>query len=344
VPSPKAEAALALLAEVVTAPAFLAAEVERVKAEMLSELEQRRTEPRSLANDMAARFIFAPDVPYARPLGGTAASVTHLDADDARGFYAQHWSAGNASLIVVGDSDHDAVERLARRHLADWRNRPVSAADFDVASPVDRTQVFLVHRPAAVQSELRVGHVGLPRSTPDYFAVTIANGVLGGVFTSRLNMSLREKHGFTYGVRSGFAFRKQAGPFVVQTAVATDVTARALSELLAETHRLVQDGATEDEVVAAREYLAGVMPLELQTTAQMAHRMADIFVYGLSDDYMPQHRAALLAVSRDEANRAAGDHIRTDRLAITIVGDATAIENEIAALEVGPLEVHSADA
>jgi zinc protease len=340
VPSDQAEQALALLSEIVTSPAFADEEIERLKGEQLSELEQRRAEPRALASDMAIGFIFAPDVPYARPINGTAASVKHLTGDHVRSFYTQHWLPGKAALIAVGDITQEKAAALARQ-LESWTGRAPESVEFDVASPVERTQIFLVDREGSVQSELRVGHVGLPRGAADYFALGIANGVLGGVFTSRLNLSLREEHGYTYGVRSAFAFRKHAGPFLIQTAVESDVTAAALQELLLQTRRLIEDGASEEEVVATREYLAGVMPLEMQTTGQMADRIADIFVYGLADDYLPQHRAAMLAVSRDEANRAARDHIKPDQFAITIVGDAKSIESEIAALEIGPIEVHT---
>lgn len=343
VPAEKAEPALALLAEIVGNPAFLSEEIDRLKGEQLSELEQRTVEPRALAADMTSRFIFAPDVPYARPLMGTPQSVKHLTPDHVRSFYDAHWSAANTALVAVGKLNHAQIEALAARHLDGWSGRTPRPAEFDVASPIDRTQIFIVNREGSVQSELRVGHVGLARTTPDYFALGVANGVLGGVFTSRLNMSLREKHGFTYGVRSGFAFRKQPGPFLIQTAVASEVTARALEELLQETRNLLQAGATDDEITGTRDYLAGIMPLEMQTTEQTASRISDIFVYGLSDDYLPQHRAAILSVSRDEANQAARDHIHPDRFAITIVGDALSIENDIAALNVGPIEVHSVD-
>ena len=341
VPVERIEEAVALLAEVATDPAFAPAEMERLVGEQLSDLEQRRAEPRALASDMATRFIFAPDVPYARPVVGTAASVKHLTADHVRSFYTTHWVPSQAALIAVGPVDHARVEALAVRHFDDWRGDAPAPLEFDVASTVERTQIFLVDREDSVQSEIRVGHIGLPRSTPDYFAISVGNGVLGGVFTSRLNMSLREKHGFTYGVRSAFAFRRNPGPFLIQTAVASDVTARALDELLKETRALVHDGALESEVVAARDYMAGVMPLEMQTTDQMAGRISEIFIYGLSDDYLPQHRAALLAVSREEANRAVRDHIKVDQFAITIVGDAKAIESDLAALDIGPIEVHS---
>lgn len=337
------EPALALLAEIVTNPALADDEIGRLRGEQLAELAQRRAEPRTLASDMASRFIFVPDVPYSRPLVGTPASVRHLTAGHVRDFYALHWHAGAAGLIAVGNLDHDAIMNLAARHLNGWTGRPRVPVEFDAATTVERTQVFIVDREGSVQSEMRVGHVGVARGTADYFPLQVGNGVLGGVFTSRLNMSLREKHGFTYGVRSAYGFRKHPGPFMIQTAVATDVTGRALEETLKETHVLLEDGATEEEIVATREYMAGVMPLEMQTTEQFADRLADVFVYGLAPDYLPQHRAALMSVSREEANDALRAHVHPDRFAITIVGDAKAIESELASLQVGPIEVHTAD-
>lgn len=341
VPVEKAEAALALLAEIVTAPAFADVEVERLKREQLAELEQRRSEPRALANDMATQFIYAPDVPYARPVPGTAPAVKHLTTSQVRDFYQAHWQPGQAALVSVGALDAEAVLKLAARHFAHWSNGTGQRVELDVGTTIERAQIFIVDREGSVQSEIRAGHLGLTRNTPDYFAVAVGNGILGGVFTSRLNMSLREEHGWTYGVRSSFAMRKHEGPFIIQTAVASDVTAKAVNELLRQTRQLVQNGASEEEVVAAREYMAGVMPLEMQTTEQLATRIAEIFVYGLADDYLPQHRAALLAVTRDEANAATRAHIKPDEFAITIVGDAKAIESDLAALDVGPIEVHT---
>ena len=341
VPADKAEQAVALLAEVVTAPTFADEEIERLKKEQLAELEQRRAEPRALANDMATQFIFAPDVPYARPVPGTPASVRHLSAQHVREFYAKHWLPDRAALICVGALSAEQAEALANRHFDGWRGEAARADEVDVATTIERTQIFIVDREGSVQSEIRAGHLGLARSTPDYFAIAVGNGILGGVFTSRLNMSLREKHGFTYGVRSTFALRKHAGPFIIQTAVASEVTAKALDEMMKETRQLVEAGASADEVVSAREYMAGVMPLEMQTTDQLAGRVAEIYVYGLANDYLPQHRAALLAVTPDEANAAIRAHVKPQEFAITIVGDAKAIESDVAALNLGPIEVHT---
>ena len=205
-----------------------------------------------------------------------------------------------------------------------------------------RTTIFLVDRPSAVQSELRIGHVGLPRHHDDYYALLVMNALLGGAFTSRLNLSLREKHGFTYGVRSAFAFRRAAGPFVIQTAVASDVTARAVQEAMRELHSLRDEGVTEEEVRAARDYIAGTLPLEMQTTEHLAVKVADLFTFGLPTDYFENYRERIRKVSREDVMRVAKEHLHLDRLAIVVVGNAAAIENELRELGIGEVVVHEA--
>ena len=188
-----------------------------------------------------------------------------------------------------------------------------------------------------------MGDVGLERSHRDYFPVQVMNSLLGGAFTSRLNMSLRERHGFTYGVRSGFGFRRRPGPFIIQTAVATDVTTRAIEETLREVHRLRDEAAPADEVAAARDYLAGTLPLELQTTEQLAARLADLVIYDLPDDYFDRYRERILAVTPAEVQRVAREHLRPERLAIVVVGDAEAIVPALETLGVGPVHVQAAE-
>lgn len=340
VPRDQLEPALDLFAEVVRHPSFAADEVERMRDEQLASLLQRTKEPRALASDMAARFIFAPDVPYARPLIGTTASVEGLSAEDVRAFYDAHYLPGASSLIFVGDIDADAARTLADRHFGDWPAGQPDVPEFDVVPGIEERTIFVVDRPGAVQSEIRIGDVGVARHHEDYFPLVVMNTILGGAFTSRLNMSLRERHGFTYGARSGFAFRRRPGPFVVQAAVATEVTARAVEEALAEIRALRTDGATEQEVAAARDYLRGVLPLQLQTTDQLASRLADIVVFDLPDDYYDRYRDRIAAVSADDVQRVAREHLRIDRLAIVVVGDAERIAPDLEALGTGPVEVH----
>ncbi len=332
--------ALELLAEIVRQPAFPADPVHRIRDEQLADILQRTKEPRALASDAAARFIFAADVPYARPILGHRDTVGDLGPAQLRAFHEARYRAGSAAIIVTGAADPDRAREVVTRHFGDWRGRPADPAPFDVAPRAEETRVHIVHRPGSVQSEIRMGHVGVDRHHPDYFPLTVMNTILGGAFTSRLNMSLREKHGFTYGARSGFGFRRRPGPFSVDVAVASDVTARAIDEALREIEGLRQDGPTADELDSARDYLRGVMPLKLQTTTQVASRLAELVVYDLPDDYFDTMRDRIAAVTREDVHRVARENVRPDRLAVVVVGDAEQIETPLRELDLGPIEVH----
>lgn len=332
--------ALALLAEIVRAPAFPADQVERLRDEQLAEILQRRKDPRALASDAAARFIFAPEVPYARPLVGLEATLRDVDPDALRRFHADRYRAGSAALVLTGAIDAASARDLAARHFGDWRGAAARREAFEVRPGVDATTVFIVHRPGSVQSEIRMGHVGVDRHHPDYFPLQVMNTILGGAFTSRLNMSLRERHGFTYGARSGFAFRRRPGPFTIDAAVASDVTARAVEEALKEVEALRSEGPTPDELEAARDYLRGVLPLTLQTTQQLAGRISELVIYDLPDDWYATYRDRIAAVSAADVRRVAAEAVRPDRLAITIVGDADSVRAPLEALGLGPVHVH----
>jgi zinc protease len=334
--------AMALLAEVVRQPAFPADQVERLRDQQLADILQRRKEPRALASDAAARFIFHDDVPYARPLTGLEPEVRDLGPAQLADFHQARFRAGSAAIVLAGAVETERARALARQHFGDWRGDPAPEPAFDVAPRVDGPAVFLVHRPGSVQSEIRLGHVGVDRHHPDYFALQVMNTILGGAFTSRLNMNLRERHGFTYGARSGFSFRKRPGPFSIDVAVASDVTARAIEEALKEVRGLREEGPTEAELTSARDYLRGVLPLRLQTTDQVAARIGELFTFDLPSDYFETYRDHIAAVDRDDVRRVAREAIQPERLAVVVVGDASAIEAPIRDLDLGPLEIHEA--
>lgn len=339
VPTDRLHEAAELFADVVRRPSFPDAEITRLREQQLAGILQRRKQPGTLANDVAARTIFHPRTPFARPLVGLPATVGSLDRDAVAGFWASRFVPSAASLVVVGDIDRAAAVDLARRWFHDWAGTDPGEPDVPVEAALERATVVVADRPGSVQSEIRIGDVGVARSTPDYFPLVVMNTVLGGSFTSRLNMNLREKHGFTYGARSGFTMRRRPGPFVVQAAVANDVTGRAVQEALAEIARLRQDGITSEELDAARDYLIGVMPLQLQTTAQLAARLSDLVVYGLPLDYFRHYRERIAAVDAADVTRVARSHLRPDRFAIVVAGSATDVVPQLEALGVGGVRV-----
>lgn len=327
--------ALGLLAEIVRRPAFPPHEVERMRNEQLAEILRRSTEPRGLADDEAVRSIYAETATYARPVIGNTPQVESFDAAAAKRFHARRFTAGNSAIIVVGAVAVDAAAAEVERAFGDWQGAHDPAPAPTTEPRVDRSTVFLVDRSSAVQSELRIGHVGVSRHHDDYYALLVLNTIVAGAFTSRLNMTLREKHGFTYGVRSHFAFRRGAGPFVISTAVGSDVTARAIEEALRELREIHDNGATADEVRTARDYLAGTLPLEMQTTEHIAARIAELHTFSLDTNYFENWRERIGSVTEDDVARAAREHLHVERLAIVVVGNANDIEGDLRAVGAG---------
>lgn len=331
--------AVRLLAEVVLSPGFPEGEVERIREQQLAALGQRKMYPAHLAADAAAHFLFKDGATYGRPLSGTEDTVAALGSEEVAGFAASRYLPERGGFVVVGDVDVDEVTALAAENFGGWSGAPALPGAVDSSARFDQRRIVVVHRPGAVQSEIRIGHPAVSRDTPDYFQLVVLNTILGGAFTSRLNLNLREKHGFTYGVRSRFAFRRAAGPFTISTAVGTDVTAAAVREAFAETEALVAKGPTESEVEAARDYMAGVFPLRLETTGQIASRIAELLVYRLPDDYHARYRDEIRAVTIDGVAAAARRRLHPGAMTVVVVGDADKVGSELEGLGLGPVDV-----
>jgi zinc protease len=335
--------AFPLLAELVLEPDFPANEVDRAREQRLATIRQRAMDPGSLASDQALRWYFQEGIPYARPAGGTEASVTDHTRQSLLGYAEAAYRPGGGGLVVAGDVDTGEVVELTGRHLGAWQGAPPEGKPFESAPMTRERRIRVVHRPGSVQSEIRVGHVGVARDTEDYFPLLVGNMLLGGTFTSRLNLNLREKHGFTYGVRSRFAFRSRPGPFEVSTAVGNEVTAPAVGEILGELERLVAGGPTADEVESTRDFAAGVFGLQIETVDQIATRLTHLLVYRLDDGYFHSYRGNIRAVTVDQATAALRRSIKPEEAQVVIVGDADQVAAPLEELGLAPVEVVSSD-
>jgi len=336
---PRLEPALDLLAEVVARPTFPEAEVRRVREERLADLARQRQEPRYLAHETFSAVAYGPGHPYAATLSGSPESVQNIGREEIASFYHQHFRPGNAFLVVVGDIDAADLLPLLDRAFGGWAPAmpmPVAPPDRPVARP---STIFLVDRPGAAQSEIQVGHAAAPRTTPDFFPLIVLNTILGGAFTSRLNMALREERGYTYGAGSRFEFRLGPGPFIASSAVFTDVTDDALRIFAAEIRRIRDEAVPADELERARNYVALGLPRQLETTAQIARTIADIELYGLGEDYLARFIERVRAVTAEEVLRAARSYLDPDHMALVVVGDRARIEEPLRALGLGPVEV-----
>jgi zinc protease len=335
--------ALALLAEVLRAPSFPEREVERLRQERLAELLQQRAEPRGLADDMFGKFVYAPESRYALPDGGLESTVDALSHGAVRAFYGERYSPSSTTVIVVGDITVDNARQMVTDAFSSWAGgdvRHVTVSD----QPATTTRlVHVVGKADAPQSELRVGHVGVPRLHPDYFSIVVMNAILGGLFSSRINLNLREAHAYTYGAFSSFDWRKAAGPFSVETAVRSDVTDAAVREILFEIDKLREGGVTDSELTLATSYLDGVFPIRFESTTAIATALASLVSYGLPDDYYDTYRSQVRSVTADDVLAAAGAHLRPDQLQIVAVGDPTIIRAPLEALDAGPVLTYDAE-
>jgi len=332
--------AFELLGDVLRTPAFHQREVERLKAERLAELLQLRAEPRGLADELFTRFLYDDGSRYARPDGGDEESVRPLTRDDVSRFYAERYSPAGMTLVAAGDVTTEAVEKLARDVLGDWRGKAPRAAESSDRPARRERAVHIVAKADAPQSELRIGEVGLPRRTPDYFPAVIMNAVLGGLFSSRINLNLREAHGYTYGAHSYFDWRRQSGPWVVATAVESDVTHAAALEVIKELDRMRAEPITTEELSLATSYLDGVFPIRYETTAAIASALAALVVYELPDDWYDGYRERVRSVTREEVLNAAQKHLHPEQLQMVVVGNPGAIRGRLEEIAFGPVRMY----
>jgi zinc protease len=343
-------AAIDLLAELATEPSFPPAEVERIRRLRLAELLRRGHQPSALADDELLRTVYAGTV-YAHPLLGTERSVTGLGRDSIVDFFRQRYRVRGAALIAVGDLDPERLLTDVEAAFAPAAERAAQSEGGSPSPPLPRhappdihpqplpgVVVHVVDRPGAAQTELRLGHAGIPRNHPDHTAVGLMNTILGGKFTSRINMNLRERHGYTYGATSHFSSRLGPGPFTVNAAVATESAGAAAREVLAELRRIREDLVEPGELEETRSYLLGVFPYYLQSIDDLAKRLEDLAVYGLPDDHYDRYFERVNAVTRESILAAARRHLDPDHLAIVAVGPGEVLEAQLEAL--GPVVVH----
>jgi len=339
------DAAVALFATVLRGPTFPEAAVARRRDERLADLAQQLAEPRGLADERFAGFLYPASDRYARSVSGTAQSVAALDAGAVRAFYAAHYGPRTTTLVLVGDITAEEARAIAELRFGSWEGdaRPAAPASVPPSAPTGAKRVVIVEKVDAPQSELRVGHVGVARSHPEYLAIVVMNAILGGLFSSRINLNLREKHAFTYGASSSFDWRRGAGPFVVSTAVKSEVTARAVEEILREIAGLRAAPPEPTEVALATDYLAGVFPIRYESTSAVAGALAGATMFGLPDDWFARYRDRIRAITPADVHRAARAHLDPERLLMLAVGDANLIAAPLAALGVGAVERHASD-
>lgn len=335
------EPAIDVMADVIQHPAFAADEIERARARRLAALQQEADSPRTIASNLAVRTVYGDAHPYGRSLTGNEQSVRAITREDILQFYGSHFVPADCALVVVGDVTRATLTPVLQRAFGAWHTRASRAAR-PPAAPAHFTagpRMFLTDRPHAPQSAVLLAHPGVSRTSRDYAPLVVMNSILGGMFSSRINLNLRETHAYTYGAGSSFTFRRGAGPFTVGGAIVTANTADAVHEILIELARIRSEDVTADELAAARARITESLPARFETTDQTGAAMSELFAYGLPLDEFATITARITAVTAADVRRVASRYLDPDHARIIVVGDRETVEPALHRLGLGELEV-----
>ena len=335
-------ATLGLVADVALQPSFPADEIERQRSQRLGQLVQQRDNPAQVAAQVMAAALYGPRHPYGYTEIGTEASMKAATRDEMLAFWRQNFVPNNAALVVAGDISMTELRALVENAFGGWaRGTPARPA---LGAPdTTSARVVIVDMPGTPQTQLRVASIGAARSSPDFRPLQVMNNALGGLFSSRINMNLREQHGYSYGTYSQFVFRRSPGPFAVAGGVRTDATAASVSEVFKEIAGMLEKPMTQEELQKSKDSLANSIPAAFETSQNAVNSFSNIFIYDLGLDYYTRYAQQVNAVTAAQALDVAKRYIVPDRLVVIAVGDRKAIEADLRKLNLGSVEVRDAE-
>lgn len=329
---------MATLAEVVQTPGFPEDEFPLLLERRRAELVHQQDDPREMAS-LSYQHLFFGDSPYGHAVSGDLKSLDNLSLADLQNFYRREFTPAASTLMVVGMAAFERVKEEAAKIWGAWAgggpaSPPFTAAPDNLCAP----GIYLLDRPDLTQSEIRVGHLGLPRAHSDYFPLKLVNYVLGGGgFSSRLMARIRSDLGFTYGIRSSFSFRRAPGPFIVSTFTPADNTAQVVAEIRSVISEVHGNGVTAQELEEAQSYYVGHFPLGLETSRGIGRQVLSMNLYDLGMDYLKNYCEHIRAVDLKSAAAAARDHLRPDQLVVFVMGPAARCAEALR--ELGPLKI-----
>ena len=363
-----AERGAALLADMLVRPSLRAGDFDRVRQMRLDRLRQLKDSPSAVAECAFLRLMYG-EHPYGHLSIGSAAALGALALEDVAAFHAARFRPSLATITVAGPLSHGGLLQLADGAFWGWsepaipidvqRPREVgsqgdpssrhrldgSPGGWTAPEAVSPTRLAVVRRDGAPQSQIRIGHLSARRDTPDYAALLVMNAVLGGQFTSRINLKLREEKGYTYGARSGFDWRRGIAPFSVQASVHTASTADAISDCLAELDGIRGSRPpSESEMSLAKASLTRGYPRGFETAQQVARSVAHLALFGLPDTYFEEFVPRVHAVEAADVVRAAERYVDPARAVTLVVGDHQAVAESLRPLGLGEPQLLPSDA
>jgi zinc protease len=330
------DAGLHMLSDMAQHPSFDAAEIDRQRQQMLSSLQVSFDDPSFIANSVFDRLVYGFH-PYGLPELGTPKTIASISRGDLVAFHDRHFVPNNALLAVVGDLTAEEAFDGVSRVFGDWQKRDVLPQTF-TAPPSPTRRVVVINKPDAVQTEVRVGQVGVKRNTADYMALNLALRILGGEGANRLHQVLRTERSLTYGAQAAMDTLKEAGDFEAETNTRTEATGEVVRLIIDEFWRIQRERVAERELGDAKAYLTGSFPLTIETPNAIATQILNVLFYGLPVAELQSFRDRVNAITVDDIGRVARDYLRPDRLSIVLVGNASAFAPQLRRLSLGTIE------
>jgi zinc protease len=338
---------LGILADVARSPRFEPSEVERFRSRRLTALAQQKDVPQAVLSRAVLGVLYPPAHPYATPLIGTEESAARVTPEALAAYWKATLRPDAMTILFAGDVTERAARAEAERALGALPAVTTPAPPPQTDAPAAATagpKVVLIDRPGATQSSVAVSLVGVPRSTPDYDAITVMNTILGGQFSSRLNLNLREKHAFSYGARSGFDMRQGPGPFNAGGAIVRESTGPAVKEIRAEIDRIRSEPVSDDELADAKTNILRALPAEFESTGDVVRALASLVALGLPLDEYATLPARVAAVTKEDVRRVAQKTLAPEAARLVVVGDASVVKAQLASLGLGEIDLRAAPA
>lgn len=310
---------LELFSKVIISPSFNEEEFLREKKKLLTRIIQSKDEPDYLADQIFDNIIFTNSNPYSFPVMGYEDTVNSITLNDVKQYYTKFFSPYNSVLVVAGNIKKQELFALLEKYLKRWKIKSDTPA-FNGKNMTAKKKIYFFHKEGAVQTEIRVGHISEKRNQTDFFQRLLFNSILGGQFTSRINLNLREKNGYTYGAQSRFQYLKDAAYFQVATSVGSENTKVALSEILFELEN-IKLGVTEDELSFAKSSLVKKFPLNFETYRQIVSNITGKILFDLPDDYYDNYIDNIESVTLKQVDETAKKFIDSDNVVVVLVGD-----------------------
>ena len=321
-----------IFSAIIAEPHFNEQEFQREKNKILVRIIQAKDDAGYVASTLFEEVVFGKENPYGLPEIGTYPSVTKIELEDLRIFYRTLVTPENAVMVVVGDINKEELQERLESSLANWKN--YAPPPFDYTSPgFQSAGIYYINKTDAPQSEIRIGHIASKRGT-DYFRKLLMNNVLGGQFSSRINLNLRENKGYTYGAHSTFNYYKHSAYFIVSASVNINNTADSIKEIINELHG-IRDEISEKELRFAKSSLMRKYPSLFETYGQIARNLAGKIIHNLPDDYFNTYISNIKKVELDEVLDIARECISTDKLIIVVAGDKKVILPQLEKLNLG---------